>query len=851
MNFKKRFIKGIAAVLTAAIFAGGLVLITSVNKVSVSYGVEDGVITYIPCGDEIAAGTEPIAQRDGLGLVLSEKGQVRLKKNGGSDFIIANSNTCFSSNDFENLSAFSVGYIDADGKYAQMHSSDCVDKGQYRTYLKDNSLYVQYLLGDDAEKTAFPTVVRREKFEKKILSKLNESDRAFMKRQYFLYALSEMDDENYKKTMLIQYPALRDSDIYVLVTPSISSGSRIGQRIISILNKVGYTYSDITDDNSENLAETAKPLTFLVTLKYSLTDGGVNVSVPRDMLRYYRDTPMTELILFRYLCSAAYEESGAVVLPCGTGSVIYTGGEHDNGIFGSFDFNIYGKDLSVRQSDVIYDNVEEPKATMPFYGVYTPSCGIFATIDSGAANVKLSAAKTAEGTYVYPTYTLLQTGNTEVGGKGDSVVTACKEISEDLSVTFNILDSGCDYNDFVSLYRNSLIKNGTLTKKNTADAPLFYAELIGNVETEDNLLNTFAYNKSVVLTDFSDSDKITEELMKRGIDNLSIKLTGWNKGGYLAQIPGTVKFSGSLGGLGKFKKLIEKNRKSGVDTYIGLTYPYYYNHSGSYASRYTAEYADKAKLTVAQRNPVSGFNDYGFSTEVISPQRFAAVTDKYIKKLSGYSCGWDVENFATAVNSDYNPKSFSDRSSTKEYVRQELARAAEKGIRLTAKDANQYALPYISVLTDVSYTAPLPAMIDMQIPFRQMVLHGSMEYCIAPQRDAAGSQHALLSAIESGSGLSYTFTSREDHQLKNTEYSMLNNNVFDNCKTDAVNNYNALKKALDGLSSVAIRSHRAITDTLVCVEYENGVKIYVNYGFEPTSVDGKTVEARSYLRCEA
>ena len=67
-------------------------------------------------------------------------------------------------------------------------------------------------------------------------------------------------------------------------------------------------------------------------------------------------------------------------------------------------------------------------------------------------------------------------------------------------------------------------------------------------------------------------------------------------------------------------------------------------------------------------------------------------------------------------------------------------------------------------------------------------------------------------------------------------------------KSDIDENYKALSKALDGLIDKEIVSHRALSDSVVRVEYEGGSVIYVNYGDTDYTAEGITVNAKDFLR---
>ena len=85
-------------------------------------------------------------------------------------------------------------------------------------------------------------------------------------------------------------------------------------------------------------------------------------------------------------------------------------------------------------------------------------------------------------------------------------------------------------------------------------------------------------------------------------------------------------------------------------------------------------------------------------------------------------------------------------------------------------------------------------------------------------------------------------------KLFETEYSHIYNTGYDALKEEMRENYGVLNTALDGLCDKTIVKHCYITDDVVCVTYENGATIYVNYGFEDYEVNGILVPTMGYHR---
>ena len=59
--------------------------------------------------------------------------------------------------------------------------------------------------------------------------------------------------------------------------------------------------------------------------------------------------------------------------------------------------------------------------------------------------------------------------------------------------------------------------------------------------------------------------------------------------------------------------------------------------------------------------------------------------------------------------------------------------------------------------------------------------------------------------------------------------------------------YTKYKRSFDGLNSKQITGHGLVGDHCRVTEYEDGTKVYVNYGYADETVDGVTVPARDYV----
>lgn len=141
------------------------------------------------------------------------------------------------------------------------------------------------------------------------------------------------------------------------------------------------------------------------------------------------------------------------------------------------------------------------------------------------------------------------------------------------------------------------------------------------------------------------------------------------------------------------------------------------------------------------------------------------------------------------------------------------------------------------------------SVFDREVPFCQIVLHGSLEYTVSAINTQSDETAAVLKAVETGSGLHYVLNSNIDNSLFDTNATALFSSSFGASSESAVKHCNSVIKALDGLNNRKIVNHYYIDDVAVTV-YDNGSKIYVNYSSQDKTVEGRSVSARNWLRID-
>jgi hypothetical protein len=96
----------------------------------------------------------------------------------------------------------------------------------------------------------------------------------------------------------------------------------------------------------------------------------------------------------------------------------------------------------------------------------------------------------------------------------------------------------------------------------------------------------------------------------------------------------------------------------------------------------------------------------------------------------------------------------------------------------------------------------------------------------------------------------YVLTEKDAYLLKNSDNLHTFTSEYTLWKDTIAREYATINQALKHVRDHAIMDHRVIAADLVMVEYDNDVRIYVNYSDEDIVFDGITIKALDYFVLE-
>lgn len=822
------------------------------------FGIRAGAIEHSKKGTDITeavlSGNEKATlENENIAFSLTADGNITVinKKTGKvwSSEVSGTSATSFGQGEAEKQSLFTVTYVNDKNAEAQWTSYEqAVKKKQLDIYrISEDTVRLDFILGESTSDQVIPSAFTKERFEEFILPKLDEDDQAFFKRQYTLYEADKLKAEDKPDVLYKKYPALKKTPLYIAGN---TEAKVTRQKLTRVFEKIGYTADDYLKDNElTGFGSGEVTFTYKVAIDFSLTDEGLRVTIPKDEIVFYTEHPLLRISLMKFLTSSLTEAS--VLIPSGSGAVAeFSVGQGQS----SFRDLVYGRDLTVDQKNLPATMDKDSGLSFPMYAMRCGADTVTAIIEGGQASAAFNYNTAADGMFCYYDFTVLQSDKAYIDVKNSVIQCGNDIISEDISVLYSFgsaqeeMSDDLVFSDIAVKYREYLEKKNMLPKNNEVSKnPGLLLELLGSITVKKDMLGLFPVNKNLVMTDFAAAQEMVGWFAEKTEAPLSVKLSGWNKGGLYRQSPGKISFLGELGGKAGYEKLCKYLEKKGIGLYLSAEHTSYLAPTlfGGYNNKYSAMFVDGSIAELKTYSAVEGSNFGDATLSIISPAQFLKIAEGY---ASGGIGALSVEALANSLNSDYNTPYF-DRTRTRAEVVSAFEIYRDKGVKLSALDANDYALEFCTRLENVPCVAGKAQVFARSFPLKQMIIHGTTDYTSKADFTATEAELSVLEAIRVGSGLYAVLSFDNSDYVFPSYYSNIYSSDYKSTRSAVSNGANKVVDALSGLGEERIISYEARGDVTKTV-YSNGTAIFVNTGSVDAQFDTFEIGAMSYLRID-
>lgn len=722
-----------------------------------------------------------------------------------------------------------LSYYNEKGQLHRLNSYDeSVSKQQLKVEVKDEAsaqLKVIYTFGNAPKgDDVIPKAISKERMEQAILEKI--ADKGERDRFAARYKLDEA-------AQLYRVRKLQDY---------------VAEEMRTLLSSIGYTAQDARRDEGVEQGEavaTEEKLQFTVPLIYKLDGDQLKIELPMQELAYPELYPIASVEVLPFFGAADQQRNGYMLIPDGSGALIHL----NNGKLNAEPYvaPLYGEDetfnvkerwqLNEKLRLPVFGMVQDQRAWTAFIQEGDGIASIMA--DVSGRNHGYNSAAARFRVLAMDMYSLT------AGTKSSSIpMFERKPYSGSLIMRYAFLTGEkANYVGMAEVYRAYLESLG-LRKLEAGEAP-FVLELTGAIPERKSLFG-IPYESSTALTTFAEAEQLVRELHASGVKDIALRYVGWFNDGVQHKRPNRISIDSVLGGERGYKRLLDFARETNVILYPDVAFLQQYERS-----RATAYLLTQSKARIYAYDPVMRTQDREqLDYTLLAPGELTALEGDYMGAYQKWSSGaLSLRDLGDTLYSDFNPSKAVTREAVKQLVQQGLRTAAEQMPKLMMSGGNAYSLPYASMIVHAPEQSSHMNVVDVDVPFYQIVLHGYVDMAGEPfnRGDVEGSRTSLLQAAEFGMNMYVDWFYAAASKVKDTEYEDYMSNHYAYSYQQAVAQYKELQSLQRLTRDQAITGHRILDEGLVWTQYENGVEVLVNYTNKDMTLDKVKVAASSFV----
>lgn len=721
-----------------------------------------------------------------------------------------------------------------------------MQNGIYEIEEGEDYIKIYYSIGDTEKVYLIPPVTTEAKMEE-WRGLMTSEDSLMVQRYYKKYDINALKKDDDKDTLLANYPILQDEVIYVLRD---TTKDNVKGKLEQIFTGVGYNEENLKADKEYDMttATSDKPV-FNVNVIYRLEGNDLVVEVPMEEMEYKDEYPLLYLSVLPYFGAAGTDEEGYMMVPEGGGAII----NYNNGKIAQSNYytNLYGWDMAQIRTALVH----ETRTNFNVFGMSKQDGSFICILEEGAPYASIQADVSGRNhnyNYVNSVYYVTHREQYDVSDKYNGAMYVYEPVipQESLTSRYRFVNSE-SYVDMAEAYNDYLSdKYGDAFAINDdADTPV-NIEIVGAVDKVKQVLG-IPVSRPLELTSYEEAQEIVSNLLDDGVTNMSVKYTGWANGGVKQKMLSKVSLISELGSKKDFQSLIDYANANGVDIYLDGITDYALDSdifdgftttfsAARLVSKEKAELYEYSTVMYGQRDELDPYYLLKASLAKEMAENLMAAADTYGASVS-------FQNIGKELSSDFNRKATQSRQATLNVHSEMLKAADEAGKKVMINAGNDYAVAYVDMVTNMDLSGSEYTIIDKRIPFYQLAIHGYVNYTGESLNLTQNFEDELLISAEYGAGLSFTYMKESAFSLQKTLYTQYFGADFDSWHDRMLSIYERYNQELGHVYNQRMVGHEYLSPTVTCTVYEDGTKVYVNYGYHDfEAADGTAVVARDY-----
>lgn len=584
---------------------------------------------------------------------------------------------------------------------------------------------------------------------------------------------------------------------------------------------------------------------FSVPIDYTLKDDGISVSVDPSKIKE-NTCKVLRVSVSPFMCSVKNDSKNSYLfIPSGSGAIAYpkTVSEVGN-VYSQY---VYGEDATVEKWT---EATEENQVLLPVFGAKRGDVAVCGVISEGAANCKIDAligGSQYQYSTVYATFDVRASSPVKVmmyGHDKKTVVYSDGVIKGKCTVDYYPLyDNDASYSGMAKLFRE---KSGIDKINLKTDETNLNLIVYGGCVTKKSFFG-IPYDSVYAATTLKDVEEIIGEISSKTSSKLSVLLKGFGSSAInIGTIGGGYSINSNLGTVSQLKEISKKYD----NTNLYFDFDVVRQEDNSWFS-----FKDTAK---SLNNQTVYQYEYGVALrDRLEETRYSLLSRKELnnipKTLLKKTEKWDLQgiSFASLSKICYSDNNeYIVRNNMETDVSEIFKAIKEKGKRVASVNANYYAAKSSDIIFETPFESNKNEIFSVDIPFYQIVFKGSVPMTSSVINHFSDENVPLLKAVESGIGITYGIYKNYDSAITDAVYPVFASGTYEDIKEDIISTTKELSEYYDKINKANILNHSIIDSDLRLTEFDNGIKIYVNYSANEKQTKHGVVKANSWLVIE-
>ncbi|MFD0960553.1 DUF5696 domain-containing protein [Paenibacillus chungangensis] len=726
-----------------------------------------------------------------------------------------------------------VSYYNDRGHLSYMNNAvESVQKNQFEVVQEEGILTIIYEIGSSEKGlSAIPKVVSKERFEERILGRIQDEQARNRLRTRFFF---NEEKEQYER---------KDMQDYIV------------KDVVALLESIGYTAEEAKQDNAaaadDPEREELAPR-FTIPIRYELRGSSLFVAVDTKAVTDTEAFPLHQIQLLPFFAAAGMEEEGYMLVPDGSGALI--GLNDTNKGARAYEVPLYGRDSTTKQDEGAVLQIVAV-SRLPVFGMKRGEHAMLAIIGQGDAQAVITAdtsGKLNSYNRIGASFRVREMEPVEFrAGSMTRRVPKFSELYDDgIGISYRFLTGkDANYVGMAAAYRQELIDRFQLERVQGGTDMPFVLELIGAVSVRDTFLG-IPYDAVEPMTTYTEAIDILDQLQRAGVYNIQLKYAGWFNEGYRHTLPRAIRLDSELGGRSGFRRLLEYAEDRHVALYPDVAFLRVYDRGDGFRpSRDATRFLNRKAIRSFVRDPVTT-NPEGREHYLLSPRKLPGVVNDFLKDYASYgSNGLSLRDLGHDLYSEVDAGgATTDRQDAMTAVADSMKRIAGEVNGVMVDGGNAYAIPYADTIVNAPLSSSKFNIAYEEVPFYSIVLHGYVDLAGMPLNHGydQDARSALLQTLETGSLLYYQWMHDNPSAIRDTKLNAMYASDYSHWLDEAVQLYEESNRILKQVRHQTIADHRKLAENVYMTTYEEGLSIVVNYNEAPVSVEGMTIAGKDY-----